>query len=108
MATGDQSTRIKLTPEQRQQVLAAQAAAEAEKAAADQLKRLFAELKAARTFQKLSLRELGRRTGLDASHISRMERGAGATPSPASVMRVARALGLQLHQQLKPQTPENQ
>ncbi len=57
-----------------------------------------------RTAAGLTVRELARRIGVSASHVSQVERGIGSFSVPA-LYAVAAELGVQMHEILDPQAP---
>lgn len=62
-------------------------------AALDQLEDLLGQLKAAREELGLSLADITRRTGMDASAISKLENGQRPNPTVDTLVRYAEAVG---------------
>lgn len=62
----------------------------------DQLRKLFAQLKAAREAKGSSLADVTELTGMDRSSLSKMETGQRANPSVETLIRYADAVGKRL------------
>lgn len=62
----------------------------------DQLRELFAQLKAAREAKGLSLSDVTKLTGMDPSALSKLESGQRANPTVATLARYAEAVGKHL------------
>ena len=58
-------------------------------------------LRRLRIAAKMSLPELARRSGVSASHLSRVETGWRSTPAPRTVQRLALALGIPVEEMLR-------
>jgi len=65
-------------------------------AAFDQLRKLLAQLKAAREAKGLSLADLTDLTGMDRSALSKLETGQRANPTVETLVRYAEAVGKRL------------
>jgi transcriptional regulator with XRE-family HTH domain len=62
-------------------------------------------LRAARTAERMSVRELARRIAVSPSHVSQVERGIGAFSVPV-LYAVASELDVSIHELLDPESPE--
>jgi transcriptional regulator with XRE-family HTH domain len=62
----------------------------------EQLQTLLEQLKAAREAQELSLADLGERTGMDRSALSKLETGQRPNPTLETLLRYAEAVGKRL------------
>lgn len=60
-----------------------------------------AYLRRLRQAAKMSLPELARRSGVSASHLSRVETGWRSTPAPRTIQRLAVALGVPVEEMLR-------
>ncbi|HEX6986576.1 MAG TPA: helix-turn-helix transcriptional regulator [Planctomycetaceae bacterium] len=73
-------------------------------ASSDPIRPIVAELKRARIEKGLSLAEVGRRTGMKSSTISKLESGEGATPTFRTLERYAEAIGKRIRLTLVDET----
>lgn len=103
----------KLTPRERARSKRARAAFDADKdrivakgqALFERYERLqdtLRSLKAEREAQGVSLGELERRTGISKTSLSRLENNPSPNPTIGTLLRIAEALGRELHVTLKP------